>query len=111
VRSVVLLLSDAVVALAAAGFGNWMAVTLTPIWLPVGKYPSTFGVDNEATLGVFKLCTPGVFFTAVEVVAAVFVDGFMLVALAAPGFWTARPSPLANPAVAVKCGVSLLSGF
>ena len=90
--SVVLVLSDAWAVLVAAGFCNWMAVTLTPIWLPVGKYPLTFGVDNEATLGVFKFFTPGILFTSVEVVATVVIDGFMLVAVAASGFWTASGS-------------------
>jgi hypothetical protein len=107
---VMFLLSDVEAVLAAAGLGNWMVVTLTLIWLPVGKCPGACGIDTEVTFGTFKLCTPVAFFTAVEVVAIVVVDGFTLDAVVAPDFWTARPSPLANPAAAVTGEVSLPSG-
>jgi hypothetical protein len=87
-----------------------MAVILTLIWLPVGKYPGACGVDPEATLGAFKLCIPVAFFTAVEVAVAGAVDGFVLVAMAASDFWIEGPFPVANPAAAMTGDVRLPSG-
>lgn len=134
-----LLLRVAEAVLVAAGLGNWMAVILTLIWLPVGKCAGAFGVDTEEILEALKLCAPTALFTAFEVVALVAVVNFMLVAVAVlgfwaasftafevlaivvvvsfmlvvaavPDFWAARPFPLANPALAVTGDVSLPSG-